>query len=72
MKKVNLVIGILLLSLNVFSQGWIGNSATNSLNPVNASLGLTPMSIGIGTNTRQSNCIPQQALDFKELRKVIV
>lgn len=33
------------------SQGWIGNSATNSLYSLNSSLGLTPVNIGIGTNS---------------------
>ena len=50
MKKVKLIIGMSLLSFNVFSQGWVGNSTSNSLYSVNSSLGLTPVSVGIGTN----------------------
>jgi hypothetical protein len=50
MKKVKLIIVMTLLNFNVFSQGWVGNSTSNSLYSVNSSLGLTPDGIGIGTN----------------------
>lgn len=42
--------GLLLLSFSAFSQGWVGNSANNSIYPVNTALGLTPLSVGVGTN----------------------
>jgi len=50
MKKVKLFLGVSFLSISVFSQGWVGNTSNNSLYPVNSSLGLSPLSIGIGTN----------------------
>lgn len=50
MKQVNLIITLLFLSFSAFSQGWVGNSANNSIYPVNSSLGLSPLSVGIGTN----------------------
>lgn len=33
------------------AQGWVGNSATNSLFSVNSALGLSPVNVGIGTNS---------------------
>jgi hypothetical protein len=51
MKKIlqNLLLAaISSVSLGVSAQGWVAGSTT-SLNPVNSSLGLTPLNIGIGT-----------------------
>jgi hypothetical protein len=50
MKKLFLIFA---LGANVFAnaQGWVGNSTTNSLFSVNSALGLTPVNVGIGTNS---------------------
>jgi hypothetical protein len=51
MKKLSLVIIALIISFNLTAQGWVGNSTTNSLFSVNSSLGVTPLNVGIGTNS---------------------
>jgi hypothetical protein len=56
MKKNNLFKSISLfafLGISSFAnaQGWVGNSASNDLYPVSNTLSLTPLKIGIGTNT---------------------
>ena len=50
MKRMLLAAGGVMLSITAFSQGWLGNGSS-TLYPVNASLGLTPLSVGIGTNS---------------------
>jgi len=45
-----LIAAITLSSLQIKAQGWVSGSST-SLNPVNSSLGLSPLNIGIGTNS---------------------
>ncbi|TAE07894.1 MAG: T9SS C-terminal target domain-containing protein [Bacteroidetes bacterium] len=51
MKKIALASVAFLMGIqSILAQGWIGNSSNNSLFPVNTSLGLTPLNIGIGTN----------------------
>jgi len=50
MKKCTLLILITILSLKAFTQGWVGNSANNVLYSVSSTLGLSPLSVGIGTN----------------------
>jgi len=53
MKKSFLTTSLLLaISLAATGQGWVGNSSTspNSMYPVNSSLGVGPLRIGIGTN----------------------
>ncbi|NVK66203.1 MAG: T9SS type A sorting domain-containing protein [Flavobacteriales bacterium] len=44
------IIGCALMSQS-FAQGWIGDSGSNSLYGVNSGLGLSPLSVGIGTST---------------------
>ena len=39
---------LIIFQQNTFSQGWIGN--VNNIYPVNSSLQLTPLNVGIGTN----------------------
>jgi hypothetical protein len=50
MKKITLIMAVFVSSLHLFSQGWVGNSANNSIYTVNSSLGLSPVSVGIGVN----------------------
>lgn len=54
MKKINLIIAILIISITVNAQGWVGNTTPNTMSPYNSALSLTPMRIGIGTNTPAS------------------
>jgi hypothetical protein len=49
-KLLFLVLGGAMLSVTAFSQGWVGNGSS-TLYPVNSSLGLTPLSVGIGTSS---------------------
>ena len=42
---------MLFCSLSVNAQGWVGDGA-NKLNTVNNALGLTPITVGIGTAAR--------------------
>lgn len=50
MKRMLLAAGYVLLSVTGFAQGWVGNGSSG-LYPVNTSLGLTPLSVGIGTSS---------------------
>lgn len=50
MKKNILMAAIVMSSVTAFSQGWVGNSTSNSLFAVNSSLSLSPIAVGIGIN----------------------
>lgn len=54
MKKVILkgfaILSLLATSSAALAQGWTGTTSGDILYPINASLGLTPMSVGIGLN----------------------
>jgi hypothetical protein len=54
MKKITLSLLVFVTSFCGFSQGWIGNSFTSTIYPVNSSGNLTPLNVGIGTNTPQA------------------
>jgi hypothetical protein len=49
MKKTLLLLCSTFALSNVFSQGWVGNSASNKIFTVNSALSSNPLNIGIGT-----------------------
>lgn len=52
MKKYLLTnMAFIVIGSSAFAQGWVGNSSTNSLFGVNSSTGLSPLFVGIGTNS---------------------
>jgi hypothetical protein len=60
------VIGCALMSQS-FAQGWVGNSGTNSLYGINSGLGLSPLSVGIGTSTPSAQLHTTGSVRFQGL-----
>ncbi len=57
-----------LFSTTLHAQGWIG-SAPDVLYPVNSSLGFTPLSVGIGTNTPTEQLHTTEGVRFEGLKQ---
>jgi hypothetical protein len=51
MKKIFLLLCSTFALSNVFSQGWVGNSASNKIITVNSALSTTPLNVGIGVTS---------------------
>src|SRR5215216_1608791 len=73
MKKELLISASILLmsAATAGAQGWIGNSATNTIYPVNSSLGLSPVDVGIGTNAPTEQLHTTAGVRFQGLTKVV-
>lgn len=55
-----------ILSISSFAQGWV-SSSPNTIYPVNASLGVSPVTIGIGTNSPSAQLHTTGSLRFANL-----
>jgi hypothetical protein len=49
-KKLLLLLCCVPVAASMYAQGWVGNGSS-AVFPVNSSLGLTPLSVGVGTNS---------------------
>jgi hypothetical protein len=69
MKKTSLLISVFFVALSpcVFGQGWVANSATNTLNGINSSLGLTPLKVGLGTSAPSTQLHTTEGVRFAGL-----
>ena len=63
---VAIVAALTTASISSMAQGWVSNSP-NTIYPVNASLGITPVTIGIGTNTPSAQLHTTGTLRFANL-----
>lgn len=57
----------LFASSSLFAQGWIGTSGPDVIYPVNTGLGLTPLHVGIGTNTPTHQLHTNEGVRFEGL-----
>lgn len=67
MKHLALFTAALFASSALFAQGWIGASGPDVLYPVNTGLGLSPLHIGIGTNTPTHQLHTNEGVRFEGL-----